>query len=129
MRKGELEALHAIDEIAADCALLKEPPKTAQQHYFLTVSALQLYRQGIKAPLADALQSPLNGSFSQLMLNIVAMKHCIESKTDTDNPHFRVLNTLILWMEKIDTLKQAAKPQLLEAILLPKPQRMLLFHP
>ena len=106
MRKDEIKALSAIDDITVDNPLLKQAPKTAQQRFFLTATALQLYRQGIKAPLADALLNPLNGSFSQLMLNTSAMKHCVEAKTETDNPNFRVLNTLILWMQKIDGVKK-----------------------
>lgn len=98
MKKAEIDILHASETIDVTHPILQQHPKTHQQQFLLTYLGLRLLKNSQEMPLLPSLITPLNGSFSQLLLLIEYMRKCMDKGQLLDNSNFHILSTLILWM-------------------------------
>ena len=126
MKKAESDLLHCTKLIPLNDPLIASAPKTPQQFFLHTYLALQFYDNNLELPTLPAVLSPVNGSFSQLLLFQKFMKKRIDKGELLDNPNFRVLSMLILWMAEAEKIKNNPKPNLIASVLLPHPNQLVL---
>lgn len=126
MKKAESDLLHSKQLLPPNDPLIAAPPKTPQQFFLHTYLALQYYDNNLELPTLPAVLSTANGSFSQLLLLQKFMKKRIDKGELLDNPNFRVLSMLILWMGEVEKIKNNPKPSLIASVLLPHPNQLLL---
>lgn len=128
MRKSELELLGNIEAATAAHPLLALPTRTPQHRFLLTYAALHFLRSNHPLPFTSQLLQEGEGSFSSLQLSLRYMRYCMEQRQQLEDPRFRVLGLLVLWMENLEKLKTSKEPKLLASVLLPHPQKLPLHH-
>lgn len=126
MKKAESDLLHSNQLLPTSDPLIAAPPKTPQQFFLHTYLALQYYDNNLELATLPSILSSINGSFSQLLLLQKFMKKRIDKGELLDNPNFRVLNMLILWMAELEKIKNNPKPSLIASVLLPHPNQLAL---
>lgn len=128
MRKSEIDLLNSIEEADANNELLSQPAKTSQQTFLLTYACLHFLRQGQILPVLEKTLAPHSGAYSEVLLTLSYMKHCMSSRVNLEDPSFRVLAMLLSWMDKLDKLKKNSQLQLLPSILQFQPGKLPLNH-
>lgn len=69
-----------------------------------------------------------SGAYSEVLLTLNYMKHCMSARVNLDDTSFRVLAMLLSWMDKLDKLKKNIQPHLLPAVLQWQPGKLPLNH-
>lgn len=126
MKKAESDLLHRTKLVPLNDPLIAAVPKTPQQFFLHTYLALQFYDNNLEIPTLPALLSTINGSFSQLLLFQKFMKKSMDKGELLNNPNFRVLSMLILWMGEVEKIKGNPRPNLIASTLLPHPNQLVL---
>lgn len=126
MKKAESDLLHRTELVPLDDPLITSFPKTPQQFFLHTYLALLYYDTKHEIPTLPALLNTINGSFSQLLLHQKFMKKSMDKGKLLDNPNFRVLSMLILWMTEMEKIKDNSRPNLIGSVLLPHPNQLVL---
>jgi hypothetical protein len=108
--------------------MLSQPAKTSQQNFLLTYASLHFLRQGKILPTMDSALMAHSGAYSEVLLTLNYMKHCMSARVNLDDTSFRVLAMLLSWMDKLDKLKKNIQPHLLPAVLQWQPGKLPLNH-
>jgi hypothetical protein len=128
MRKSEIDLLNSIDEAEATNELFSQAARTSQQTFLLTYASLHFLRQGQVLPTLEKTLATHTGAYSEVLLTLTYMKHCMSSRINLEDPAFRVLAMLLSWMDRLDKLKKNSQIYLLPSVLQFQPGKLPLNH-
>jgi hypothetical protein len=89
---------------------LEETAKTPQQIFLHTYASLNFLRKGQILPTLDKALANNSGAYSEILLTLNYMKHCMSTRVNLDDTSFKVLFMLLSWMDKLDKLKKDSQP-------------------